>query len=66
MGVKSGFGAKMNLVILLFWASFFLVPEQAPLTRTKCRDGAIEPEKKGDSTLRILGVLMVSALSLFL
>jgi tetratricopeptide (TPR) repeat protein len=37
-----------------FLGFLFLVPEQRPLTSTKCRDEAIEPEKKGDSSLRIL------------
>jgi len=39
---------------LHFLGFLFLVPEQAPLTSAKCRDGAIEPEKKSDSSLRIL------------
>lgn len=41
---------------LAFLGFLFLVPEQAPLTGAKCRDGALEPEKKANSTLKILGV----------
>src|SRR5271157_5823933 len=37
-----------------FLGFLFLFPEQAPLTSTKCRDGVIGPEKKNNSTLRIL------------
>jgi tetratricopeptide (TPR) repeat protein len=37
-----------------FLGFLFLVPEQAPLSSTKCRDGAIEPEKKSNASLRIL------------
>ncbi|MFZ0734620.1 MAG: hypothetical protein WAM79_20035 [Candidatus Sulfotelmatobacter sp.] len=37
-----------------FLGFLFRVQEQAPLTSAKCRDGAIEPEKKADSSLRIL------------
>jgi len=37
-----------------FLGFLFLVPEQAPLSSAKCRDGAIEPEKKSNSSLRIL------------
>jgi len=41
---------------LAFLGFLFLVPEQAPLTSAKCRDGALEPEKKANPTLKILGV----------
>lgn len=41
---------------LAFLGFFFLVPEQAPLTSAKCRDGALEPEKKANPTLKTLGV----------
>ena len=41
-----------RLTILGF---LFLVPEQAPLTSAKCRDGALQPEKKGNPTLKIIG-----------
>jgi hypothetical protein len=39
---------------LTFLGFLFLVPEQAPLTGTKCRDGALGPEKQSNSTLKIL------------
>jgi tetratricopeptide (TPR) repeat protein len=37
-----------------FLGFLFLVPEQSPLSSTKCRDGAMESEKKSNSSLRIL------------
>jgi len=41
---------------LTFLAFLFLVPDQAPLTSAKCRDGALEPEKKANPTLKTLAV----------
>jgi len=38
-----------------FLGFLFLVPEQVPLTSGKCRDGALEPEKKSNPTLKIVG-----------
>src|SRR5271154_5230434 len=38
---------------LTFLGFLFLVPEQAPLTSAKCRDGALEPMKKGNPRLAI-------------
>ncbi len=40
---------------LTFLGFLFLVPEQAPLTSAKCRDSALQPEKKGNPTLKIIG-----------
>ena len=40
---------------LTFLVFLFLVPEQAPLTSAKCRDGALQPEKKDNPTLKIIG-----------
>jgi hypothetical protein len=40
---------------LTFLGFLFLVPEQAPLTGAKCRDGALEPERKSNPTLKIVG-----------
>jgi hypothetical protein len=40
---------------LTFLGFLFLVPEQAPLTSAKCRDSALEPEKKDNPTLKIIG-----------
>lgn len=39
---------------LTFLGFLFLVPEQAPFTAAKCRDGAVEPEKKGNPTFKML------------
>jgi hypothetical protein len=38
---------------ITFLGFLFLVPEQAPLTSAKCRDGALEPIKKSDASLKI-------------
>ena len=38
---------------LTFRGFLFLVPEQAPLTSAKCRDGAVEPMRKSDPRLKI-------------
>ncbi|MGB8967621.1 MAG: tetratricopeptide repeat protein, partial [Candidatus Sulfotelmatobacter sp.] len=40
---------------LTFLVFLFLIPEQAPLTSAKCRDGALQPEKKDNPTLKIIG-----------
>jgi tetratricopeptide (TPR) repeat protein len=39
---------------LNFLGFLFLVPEQAPLTSDKCRDGAIKSERQSNQTLRML------------
>ncbi len=41
---------------LTFLAFLFLIPEQAPLSGAKCRDGALEEEKKTNSTLKVLSL----------
>jgi tetratricopeptide (TPR) repeat protein len=46
---------------LAFLGFLFLFPEQAPLTSAKCRDGELEPEKKANSTLKVLGVTDVQS-----
>src|ERR1700739_3238351 len=38
-----------------FLGFLFLAPEQAPLNSTKCRDGALNPEKKSNPSLKIQG-----------
>jgi hypothetical protein len=53
-GHEIGIRGKDESSRLTFLGFLFLVPEQAPLTSAKCRDGAIESEKKGNSTLKIL------------
>src|ERR1039457_4137663 len=40
---------------LTFLGFLFLVSEQAPLTSTKCRENALQPEKNGNPTLKIKG-----------
>jgi hypothetical protein len=40
---------------LTFLGFLFVVPEKAPLTSAKCRDGVLEIEKKGNHTLKIVG-----------
>jgi tetratricopeptide (TPR) repeat protein len=54
-GREIGIRAKDESGRLALLGFLFLVPEQAPLTSAKCRDGALEPEKKANSTLKILG-----------
>jgi hypothetical protein len=41
---------------LSFLGFLFLFPEQAPLTSAKCRDEVLGPEKKSNSTLRIVAL----------
>jgi hypothetical protein len=41
---------------LNFLAFLFLVPEQDSLTSAKCRDGALDSEKKNNPTLQIIGI----------
>jgi hypothetical protein len=55
-GHEIGIRGKDQSGRLTFLAFLFLVPDQASLTSAKCRDSALEPEKKGNPTLRILGV----------
>ena len=38
---------------ITFLSFLFLVPEQAPLTSEKCRDGALDAEKKSNPSLKI-------------
>lgn len=42
-----------NSAGITFLGFLFLVPEQAPLTSAKCRDGAMSAEKKDNPSLRI-------------
>lgn len=50
MGIRAE-NASERLGLLGF---LFLVPEQAPLTAAKCRDGALESEKNGNSMFKIV------------
>jgi hypothetical protein len=45
---------------LNFLGFLFLVPEGAPLTSAKCRDGALDLEKKGNPSLTILHTSEIS------
>jgi len=53
-GVEIGIRGSNGSSQVSFLGFLFLVPEQAPLTSPKCRDGAIEPLKKSNPTLKIL------------
>jgi len=37
-----------------FLGFLFVFPELAPLTSAKCRDGILDPEKKGNPTLKVV------------
>jgi hypothetical protein len=52
-GREIGIRGKDQSGRLTFLGFLFLVPEQAPLTSAKCRDGAVEPMKKSDPGLKI-------------
>lgn len=53
-GVEIGIRGSNVSSRLAFLGFLFLVPDQAPLTSPKCRDGAIELLKKSNPTLKIL------------
>jgi hypothetical protein len=53
-GLEIGIRGTNNSGRLTFLGFLFLIPGQAPLTSAKCRDGALEPEKKGNPTMKIL------------
>lgn len=40
---------------LTFLGFLFLFPEHAPLTSTKCRDGVLDPEKKSNPNMKVIG-----------
>ena len=52
-GREIGIRGKDESGRLTFLGFLFLVPEQAPLSSAKCRDSALESEKKGNPTLKI-------------
>jgi hypothetical protein len=54
-GRELGIRGKDESGRLTFLGFLFLFPEQAPLTSASCRDGVMEPEKKSDANLKILG-----------
>jgi hypothetical protein len=51
VGIRATDGSSQFTLL----AFLFLVPEQAPMTSTKCRDGALEPAKKTNPTIQIAG-----------
>jgi tetratricopeptide (TPR) repeat protein len=53
-GREIGVRGKDESGRVTFLGFLFLVPEQAPLSSIKCRDGAIESEKKSNPSLRVL------------
>jgi hypothetical protein len=46
---------------ITFLAFLFLAPEQAPLTSEKCRDGALDAEKKSNPSLKIQSTSEISS-----
>ena len=54
-GREMGIRGRDETGRLTFLGFLFLVPEQAPLTGTKCRENALEQEEKGNPTLKIVG-----------
>jgi hypothetical protein len=59
MGVR-GKEASGQITSLGF---LFLVPEGAPLTSDKCRDGAIQSESKGNPTLKVRATSEITGVS---
>lgn len=55
-GREIGIRGKDDSGRLTFLGFLFLFPELAPLTSAKCRDGVLDPEKKKNSTLKVLGI----------
>jgi tetratricopeptide (TPR) repeat protein len=53
-GRELGIRGRDNSGRLTFLGFLFLVPERAPLTSAKCREDALEQEKKGNPSLTIL------------
>jgi hypothetical protein len=56
LGREIGLRGRDQSGRLTFLAFLFLVPEKAALTSAQCRDGALEPEKKSNPTLKTLAV----------
>jgi tetratricopeptide (TPR) repeat protein len=52
-GVEIGIRGKDESGRLTFLGFLFLVPGEGQLTSAKCRDGALEPARKGNPTLKI-------------
>jgi tetratricopeptide (TPR) repeat protein len=53
-GREIGIRGRSESGRLTFLAFLFLVPEQTSLTSSKCRDSALEPEKRDNPTLKIV------------
>jgi hypothetical protein len=54
-GQEIGIRGKDESGRLTFLGFLFLFPDQAPLTSAKCRDGVLNPERKSNATLKVLG-----------
>jgi len=52
-GLEIGIRGTNGPSRLTFLGFLFLFPEQAPMTSPKCRDGVMEPTKKGTPTLKV-------------
>lgn len=55
IGVRASSGSR-QFTLLGF---LFLFPEQAPMTSAKCRDGVMEPTKKSNPTITIVGTSQI-------
>ena len=58
-GIEIGLRGRDASGRLTFLAFLFLVPEAVPLNSAKCRDGALDQEKKGRSSLKIASLSQV-------
>jgi tetratricopeptide (TPR) repeat protein len=56
VGIRANDGSN-QFTLLGF---LFLFPEQAPMTSAKCRDGVLEPAKKGNPTIKIAASMQMA------
>ncbi|MGB8128890.1 MAG: hypothetical protein WCG81_03790 [Candidatus Angelobacter sp.] len=54
-GMELGIRGQDQSGVRMFLGFLFLFPENAPLNSTKCLDGVIGPEKKSNTSLKIVG-----------
>jgi hypothetical protein len=54
-GREIGIRGKDDSHRLVFLGFLFTFPDIAPLTSAKCRDGVVEPERKSNPSLKVLG-----------
>ncbi len=59
-GREIGIRGREDSGRLTFLGFLFLVQEPAPLTNAKCRDNALEPAKKENPTLKIVGTTEIA------